>query len=38
MKYINVGSGSKGNSTLIYSKNTTILVDCGVTKKELSIV
>lgn len=35
MKFINVGSGSKGNSTLIYSKNTTILVDCGVTKKRV---
>lgn len=35
MKYINVGSGSKGNSTLIYDDDTTILIDCGVTRKRV---
>lgn len=36
MKYINVGSGSKGNSTIIYNKNTTILIDVGVTRKRVT--
>lgn len=35
MKYINVGSGSKGNSTIIYNKDTTLLIDCGVSKKRV---
>lgn len=35
MKYINVGSGSKGNSTLVYDDDTTILIDCGVSKKRV---
>lgn len=36
MKYINVGSGSKGNSTIIYNKDTTILIDVGVTRKRVT--
>lgn len=35
MRYLNVGSGSKGNSTLIYTSSTLILIDCGLTKKRV---
>lgn len=35
MKYINVGSGSKGNSTIVYDEATTVLIDCGVSKKRV---
>ncbi len=35
MKFINVGSGSKGNSTIIYNEETTILVDAGISKRRL---
>lgn len=36
MKIINLSSGSKGNSTLIMSEHTNILVDMGISLKELS--
>lgn len=36
MRYINVGSGSSGNSTIIYNKNTTLIIDCGVSKKRIT--
>ena len=35
LRLASVGSGSKGNATLIASSTTTILVDCGFTVKEL---
>lgn len=35
MRYINVGSGSSGNSTIIYNADTTILIDCGVSRKRI---
>lgn len=35
MRYINVGSGSKGNSTIIYTSDTTVLIDLGVSKKRV---
>ena len=34
MRYASLGSGSKGNATLIQSNNTTIMVDCGFSVKE----
>ena len=30
-----IASGSKGNASIIYNENTTILIDCGITKKRL---
>jgi len=36
MKYACISSGSEGNSTLISSGETNILVDCGITKKKLT--
>lgn len=35
MRVINLGSGSKGNSTLIEHNNTKLLIDAGLTKKDL---
>jgi len=35
MKYATISSGSKGNSILVYTENTAILIDCGITKKKL---
>lgn len=35
MHFINLASGSKGNCTIITSKNTKIIIDCGTTKKYL---
>ncbi|MFA6796010.1 MAG: MBL fold metallo-hydrolase [Bacilli bacterium] len=35
MKYCTISSGSKGNSILVYTDNTAILIDCGITKKKL---
>lgn len=37
MRYINVGSGSKGNSTIIYNSQTVLLIDCGITKKRVTV-
>ncbi len=34
MRYASLGSGSKGNATLIQSNSTTIMVDCGFSVKE----
>ncbi|BCE03087.1 MBL fold metallo-hydrolase [Marinicellulosiphila megalodicopiae] len=34
MKFVSIGSGSKGNSTVITNKNTTIMIDCGFSGKE----
>lgn len=37
MKIINLGSGSKGNCTLIFNKfKECIVIDCGIAKKHLS--
>ena len=35
MRYLNVGSGSTGNSTIIYTAQATILIDCGVSRKRV---
>lgn len=35
MEFHVIASGSKGNSTLVISNNTTILIDCGISKKRL---
>ena len=35
MHFLNIGSGSKGNSTIIYNEETTILVDVGVSKRRI---
>lgn len=32
---LTIGSGSKGNSTIIYNDDTTILIDCGVSKTKI---
>jgi len=34
MRYASLGSGSKGNATLIQNNNTTIMVDCGFSVRE----
>jgi phosphoribosyl 1,2-cyclic phosphodiesterase len=34
MRFASLGSGSKGNATLIQSNNTTVMVDCGFSVKE----
>ncbi len=34
MRYASLGSGSKGNATLIQNETTTIMVDCGFSVKE----
>lgn len=35
MEYHILASGSKGNSAFIYEDNTGILIDCGISKKQL---
>ena len=35
MHFLNIGSGSKGNSTIIYNEETTILVDVGVSRRRI---
>lgn len=35
MKFYILASGSKGNCTVVKSKNTTIMIDCGITQKYL---
>ncbi len=35
MKYYVLASGSKGNCTVVKSKNTSIMIDCGITQKYL---
>ena len=35
MEYHVLASGSKGNSTFIYSTGFGILIDCGISKKQL---
>lgn len=35
MHFLNIGSGSKGNATIIYNEDTTILVDVGVSKRRI---
>lgn len=35
MKYYILASGSKGNCTVVTSKNTSIMIDCGITQKYL---
>ncbi|MDD4532595.1 MAG: MBL fold metallo-hydrolase [Bacilli bacterium] len=35
MRYCTISSGSKGNSIVCYTEHTTILIDCGITKKKL---
>lgn len=37
MKVCTLASSSKGNSTLIYSNNTAILIDCGISLSELTL-
>ena len=34
MRFASLGSGSKGNATLIAAGNTMLLVDCGFTQKD----
>lgn len=38
MHIISIGSSSKGNSTLIYNDDTTILVDCGIAVKTIKSI
>lgn len=35
MRFLSLGSGSRGNATLLQSEETLILVDCGFSQKEL---
>lgn len=35
MEYHILASGSKGNSAFVYDNNTGILIDCGISKKQL---
>lgn len=35
MQYFVLASGSKGNATFIYENHTGILIDCGITRKQL---
>lgn len=37
MKVCNLGSGSKGNVTYIETKNTKILIDCGLSAKQVEV-
>lgn len=37
MLVLNMGSGSKGNATLIKSSNTTILIDAGLSYKQMKL-
>ncbi|MDX1506503.1 MAG: MBL fold metallo-hydrolase, partial [Spongiibacter sp.] len=34
MRFASLGSGSKGNATLVETANACILIDCGFTIKE----
>ena len=34
MKFASLGSGSRGNATIVYSQDTYIMVDCGFSAKE----
>ena len=34
MKFVSIGSGSKGNATVIQNANTTVMIDCGFSGKE----
>ena len=34
-RFASLGSGSGGNATLVQSKNTTLLIDCGYSVKEI---
>ena len=34
MRFASIGSGSKGNGTLVESGETTLLVDCGFSMKQ----
>jgi len=34
MRFASLGSGSRGNGTLVSHGNTTLLVDCGFSAKE----
>jgi phosphoribosyl 1,2-cyclic phosphodiesterase len=36
MRLASLGSGSKGNATLVESDNTCILIDCGFSLKDTS--
>ena len=36
MKLASLGSGSKGNATLVEADDTLVLIDCGFTVKETS--
>ena len=35
MKFASLGSGSKGNSTLVESQDTCVMVDCGFGVKDI---
>lgn len=35
MRYVNIGSGSKGNSTLVYNNHTILLIDMGLSRKKV---
>lgn len=37
MQFASLGSGSKGNSSIIKSKNTTLLIDCGFSLRQMEI-
>jgi len=37
MKFASIGSGSKGNGTLVATEDTCLLVDCGFTLKETEL-
>ncbi|MCJ8311414.1 MAG: MBL fold metallo-hydrolase [Saccharospirillaceae bacterium] len=34
MKFVSIGSGSKGNATIISNSKTTVMIDCGFSGKE----
>lgn len=35
MKYVSIASGSKGNCVVVYTKESTLMIDCGSTKGHL---
>lgn len=35
MRFASLGSGSRGNATLVQHDNTTLLIDCGFSRKQL---
>jgi phosphoribosyl 1,2-cyclic phosphodiesterase len=35
MRYVSIASGSKGNCVVVYTKNSTLMIDCGSTKGHL---